>query len=207
MQLFNLDSPLMRFLNMMADVIIISLLWLVASLPIVTIGASTSAAYFVITRRISNREGYVFKDFIKGFKVNFVTATLVFLTLVAILLLGWLNIMNSQYYGAFQIAAVPLNILIILESLFVYVHIFPLASRFDMKYKQLMKSAFLLANKHLLTTIAHVLLLAAVLALCYLYPVFLMFAFGAYCWLSSYLLIRIYRKYRPEMDKDEVLQE
>jgi uncharacterized membrane protein YesL len=205
--MFNLDSPLIRFLNLMADVMIVSGLWILGSIPIITIGTSTSAAYYVMTRRISNRESYVLKDYFKAYKENFVTTVLVFVTLIAILFLVYLNILNISFYGPIQIVALPMNIILGIEAVFVYMHVFPLASRFDMKYKTLMRSAFLMANKHLITSVAHAALFVGVLFISYLYPLLILFAFGIYCWLSSYLLMRVYRKYRPELDKDEEINE
>jgi uncharacterized membrane protein YesL len=188
---------------MVADVMIISLLWILTSLLVVTIGASTTAAYYVLTRRISNREGYIIRDYFTAFKTNFVTATLAFMTLAALMIIPLLNISNIGFYGSFSIVALPLNIMMLAEAVFVYIHIFPMASRFDMKYRQLMKSAFLIANKHLFTTVTHAVFFVGIIMLCYLYPIFLLFSVGAYCWLSSYLLMRVYRRYRPEMDKDK----
>jgi uncharacterized membrane protein YesL len=156
-----------------------------------------------MTRRISNRESYVIRDYFKAYKENLLTTVLVFITLAAVLFLVYLNILNITFYGPLQIVALPMNIILGIEAVFVYMHIFPLAARFDMKYKALMRSAFLMANKHLMTSLAHAALFAAVLFASYLYPLLLLFAFGIYCWLSSYLLMRVYRKYRPEMDKDE----
>ncbi|MCL2701990.1 MAG: DUF624 domain-containing protein [Defluviitaleaceae bacterium] len=203
MKIFDLDSPVIRFLTMMADVMIISLLWILTSIPIVTVGASTTAAYYVLTRRVSNREGYLLRDYFTAFRINFVNATLAFLTLMVFIIVPLLNIYNIEFYGRFGIVALPLNIVMIAEAIFVYIHIFPMASRFDMKYRQLLKSAFLIANKHLLTTITHAAFFVGVLLLIFYYPILLLFGAGIYCWLSSYMLMRIYRKYRPEMDKNE----
>ena len=44
------DGPLGRFLNSVADMVLLNLLWLLCSLPVVTIGASTVALYTVTLR-------------------------------------------------------------------------------------------------------------------------------------------------------------
>ncbi len=206
MRIFNMDSALMKFLNMAADIMIISGLWLVGCVPVITVGNSTAAAYYVLTRRISNRESYIVKDFFKAYKANMRSAVMVFLTLAAVFYITWFNSHNSAIYGSAQIIALPLNLLIAIEAGLVYIHVFPLVSRFDMKYKALIKTAFIIANRHLPTSVLHVVLLASILFACYIYPLFLLLAFGVYCLLSSYMLIRIYRKYMPEIDKstDEI---
>jgi uncharacterized membrane protein YesL len=71
-----------------------------------------------------------------------------------------------------------------------------------MKYRRLMKAAFLIANKHLFTTFTHAVLFLAIIVSFFIFPILLLFGAGIYFWMSSHLLMRVYRKYRPEMDKD-----
>ena len=42
---FDMDSPVMQAMNKLGSVILMSLLWLVCCLPVVTIGAATAALY------------------------------------------------------------------------------------------------------------------------------------------------------------------
>ena len=69
--LIDLDNPLMRFLSKVADVLTLNLLFLVCSIPIFTIGASTTALYYCFFKMKDNEEGYLFKKFFKSFKENF----------------------------------------------------------------------------------------------------------------------------------------
>lgn len=73
---FNIDSKFYRFCSYVGDFIILMVLWAIFSLPVITIGASTTAAYYVATRQLSSREGYIWKDFLKSFKSNFIQSTL-----------------------------------------------------------------------------------------------------------------------------------
>ena len=43
--LFDYDSKLFQLLLRVSDLVALSLLWLLCSLPVITIGASTSALY------------------------------------------------------------------------------------------------------------------------------------------------------------------
>lgn len=70
MKFFSVDSPLYRFLNTFWDIVKLNFLWLVFSLPIVTIGASTVAAFSVGLKMSDNAEGYIFKAFWEAFKRN-----------------------------------------------------------------------------------------------------------------------------------------
>lgn len=46
--LFKYDSPFVQICNKIVDCICLSVLWLVTSLPVLTIGASTTALYYAI---------------------------------------------------------------------------------------------------------------------------------------------------------------
>jgi len=50
------------------------------------------------------------------------------------------------------------------------------------------------------------LLVAAVLSFFVVTPIAVFVAPGAYAFLSSYMIMRIFKKYRPEMDKDPMLE-
>ena len=76
-RLFDLDSPLMRFLSGAADLAALNLLWLACCLPVVTIGPSCTALYYV-ARRIARREAPpVAKTFFRAFRANFRQSLLV----------------------------------------------------------------------------------------------------------------------------------
>ena len=44
---FNYDNPVWRFIGKFFDVMVLNLLWVICSIPIFTIGASTTAVYYV----------------------------------------------------------------------------------------------------------------------------------------------------------------
>lgn len=54
---FDLDAPLFRFLTRVADMVILSLLWLIGSLPLFTLGISSTALYYAVNKSlIEDRE-------------------------------------------------------------------------------------------------------------------------------------------------------
>ena len=206
---FSLDGPFNKYGGMIADMIILSLMWLLFSLLGLglTIGASTSAMFFVSTRRIANREGYITSDFWMAFKANFKKATQIWLIILVLVWLIWFNLNNIEVVGGLQVIIFPAQIVLLAEIGLMSVYLFPMNARFDMGLKQLFKSSFYMANRHLLTSVSCLcLLIAAVLSFFIMPPLALFLAPGAYAWLSSYMIMKIFKKYRPEMDKDPVLE-
>ena len=45
--LFNLDGPLMQLINKVVYSVYLNILWFICCIPIVTIGASTTALFYV----------------------------------------------------------------------------------------------------------------------------------------------------------------
>ena len=70
MKFFSIDSSLYRFISTLWEVIKLNILWILFSLPIVTIGAATVAAFSVTLKMVDDHEGYVGRQFIKAFKEN-----------------------------------------------------------------------------------------------------------------------------------------
>ncbi len=70
MKLFSVDGPLYNFFSRLLDMIKLNFLWLLCSLPVVTIGASTAAAFAVTLKMVDEREGYIAKQFFMAFKAN-----------------------------------------------------------------------------------------------------------------------------------------
>lgn len=82
MKLFNIDSPFMNFLSRVADLIILNILWLLCCIPIVTIGASTTALYHVMRHWLNDEVTSVTKDFFQSFRADCKQSTLVYLLLL-----------------------------------------------------------------------------------------------------------------------------
>lgn len=79
MSVFNVNSNFARFMSRAVDVLELNILWMIFSLPLFTIGASTCAAYYVTLKMVDEEEGYIGKMFVKAFKDNFKQGTLMWL--------------------------------------------------------------------------------------------------------------------------------
>ncbi len=84
--LFDVDSPLMSGLQKVFDCILVSLCWVTACLPIVTIGPSCGALYRTVCHSIRREEGSVLKTFWDTYRANLKTGVLVWLPILALYL-------------------------------------------------------------------------------------------------------------------------
>ena len=93
-------SPLISVLDTLGSLFTLNLLFLLFSLPVVTIGASVTAMYTVTLRMIDKREGKVFAGFWGAFKKNFKKATIIWmLILLALVSLFGMLLYTNTYEG------------------------------------------------------------------------------------------------------------
>ena len=199
---FNLDGPFHKWGTEVADVMLLSLLWLVCSLPIFTIGASTTALYYVFGKKVRGEDPYVFRHFFKSFKQNFKQST----ALTFMLGLLWLSV--YLYYkiitgGDTKIWLQVMALFYIVQVTVITLYIFPVLSRFEMTIKNLFIASFLYGNRHLFTTfICGILFVVAVFFTISLTP-FSIFAFGIYALISSYFFQKVFTRHIENSIKED----
>lgn len=196
---FRFDGKFYKFGTLLGDLMILTLLWTLTSLPLITLGASTTAMYYVTTRQLSNREGYVSRDYFRSFKENFIQATGVTLLFALVFIILRINLYilpgNSPLF--------PMQFVLIAVATAVLVFVFPVLSRFKLKFFELLRTSFFLAIRHFPTTITCLVLLAAAYLLVMRWPIIFVVCAGVYGILTSLMFMRIFKKYLPEMDTDE----
>ncbi len=132
MNLFHINSPFASAVSKLVQMLWAGILWFVCSIPVVTVGAATTALYEVLLKMEKNREGYVGASFLRAFRKNFKSATLVWIPLIAA---GVVFLVNLFYYavlggGQFPVQSVVFAVLWLLTvTLFGY--IFPVLARFE----------------------------------------------------------------------------
>ena len=61
--MFSYDNKVFDVINKIVDWLFVSLLWLLFSLPVVTVGASTTALFETVHKVIRRGKGYVWRTF------------------------------------------------------------------------------------------------------------------------------------------------
>ena len=208
-EFFSLEGPFNKYGGFIADMFILNLMWIIFSIPLITIGASTSAMFYVATRRIADREGYITSDFWYAFKANFKRATMLWLIVFFIGgVLLW-NIFGGamEYVPERTVGFVfPAQIIFFIQLLLLNSFIFPVTARFDMKVVEVLKYSFFMANRHLLTSLLCAITLVGLVFLSWLSPMVFFIAPGVYACIASFLIMRIFKRYRPDMDPDPIVE-
>ena len=146
-----MDSPLMRFLTKIADLMVLNILFCVTSIPLITIGASWTALYSVTLKMVRDEEGSVSRSYFRSFRQNFRQATLLWLGVLVVLALLVLDIrvLNGMTGGtAPGLLRVGVEILALL-GIMVLQYLFPSLARFEASLADTLKNACMMALAHL----------------------------------------------------------
>ena len=146
-----MDSPLMRFLTKIADLMVLNILFCVTSIPLITIGASWTALYSVTLKMVRDEEGSVSRSYFRSFRQNFRQATLLWLGVLVVLALLVLDIrvLNGMAGGtAPGLLRVGVEILALL-GIMVLQYLFPSLAKFEASLADTLKNACMMALAHL----------------------------------------------------------
>lgn len=208
---FNYDNPVWRFIGKFGDLIILNILWMVCSIPVFTIGASTTAVYYVTLKLARDDDGYTIKSFFKSFKENFKQSTAIWLILLAAgLVLGFdLFFFVRLFTGSQSFKTVMLTIFVamLLIYLALFTYIFPLQSRFYNPVKRTFFNAFFMSLRHLLHTIAMIAIDGALIVAGFVFMVppvsmlLMLFGFPLLAFVNSYILTPVFAKYMPKEER------
>lgn len=209
LRLFGEESAFGRFLNRLYVIIVSNLLFVLFSLPVITIGASLSAMNYTLMKfQRGDRHFKVTSMFWRGFKESFKKATIAFVVYAALLLVQALEISWCRQFSgpmaAFQYALIGL---MVLETILA-IYLFPVIAAFNGSLGELLKNAlfFAFTKPHwmLVCLALHVVPVAATYIYLQYLPLWsflwLMIGFGGIAWISSRIMLREFIPFLPEVD-------
>lgn len=204
---FSPDNPVMEFIAKIFDLVVLNLIFIFSCVPIITIGASTSALSYVTLKMVRGEDPYIWRNFWKSFRQNFKQGTLVWiLSILIFIFLGMdFYIINSQNTSLFAVVRILLWI-VCAVALSVFLYVFPVISHFVCTTKQALKNALLMTFGHLPYTLVMLAITGLILFLCssstrtFAMVVVLsgICGFSVISFVYSIMFDRIFQKYEPE---------
>lgn len=160
MALFNINGGFAKFVNRALDVLWLNLLWIVFSLPLITVGASTCAAFSVTLKMVDEEEGYIGKQFLQAFKSNFKQGTIMWCITAPLLYFAYL-------VWQVIIVADEVNFLLILGAILysailiaIILYTYPLIARYENTLPNMIKNSIGITTKFFGRTVFIVLMVA-----------------------------------------------
>lgn len=195
MSLFDYDGLFMRICNFLTNAFLITILWLITSLPIITIGASTTAAYEVSFDFIRRNDLSVIGQYFKSFKRNLrqtIPTGIIVLFLFTNILFFMLSPNIHQQIGGFLSIV---YLVLMMEFTLVSLYIFPLLSKFDKDWLTLLKMAFFMSHTNILSSLICLILFISIILISLFWLPFVLMGIGTYCLCSAFYINRLFNKY------------
>lgn len=194
--MFSIDGKFFKALTKIGDFIIIGIITVLCCLPVVTIGASLTAAYYVGMKLVRDEEGYVTKDFFKAFRTNFKQSFLIelFIAVLGAVLIADVNICYqwSRVDGGLPVTLlmfVSIGILLVLVAVVLYV--FAILAKFDNTVRGTLKNALVLAVHHMPQTFIMLIITGGLIIISVQYPPVIIVAVPLGIYVNSFILSRI----------------
>lgn len=195
--LFSCDNILYRILAKFSELLYLGLLWFLFSIPIITIGASTSALYYTINKVVFKKRGKIWENFWSSFKSNFKPATICWLLFLVLYIMTFINFYilrattsNTDSNTDLFFLAV---MLVLITSWANYV--FPYIARFQNTIGITLKNAFLMSLSNFSWSITLVVLCGVAIVISAMYFPLLFIAIPGYMCYAVRTLERVFRKY------------
>ena len=191
------DSKFAQGMESFADAVWLTVLMIITSIPLVTVGASITAAHET-ARRIERGEAHTTAIYFKSFKNNFVKATIIWLILgplLVVIIWSWIFLQLTPLL----IIKFAISILWILVAQWV----FALQARFENSIGRTLINSLIFGVSYAATTFMMFLLDCVFFALLYLslryflqgLPLLILLGWGSLIMLHTPLLERVFAKY------------
>ena len=213
MKFLSYDSPFSQLLLKLCYSCYLNLLWLICCIPIVTIGASTTALYYTSLKIVRGEDQFLARMFFRSFRENFRQSTVLWLLLLAIGL-----VLAGDGYIAYHLRAAStggpavmwtLILALVIAAAVAYVivllFVFPLVASVSNTNWAMLKNSFFIGARYLFCTIlvfaVHFAMFFAVVSI--FTPLFLL-GEGLCALISSYLMSNVLRacSYDPDQEED-----
>ena len=204
----------MRGLTRLADMMILNLLFIVTSIPVVTLGASLTALNFTAMRIGTGECLSVSGDYIRSFQQNFRQGTAIgfVLALLAVVLAAWDYViaqMPLQAESEFALRAIWYVLAFNLVTVTLFV--FPYLANFEGRTGDILRNALLLSWRHLATGLATLAAIALGVGATLFYPhavgyglFWLALGFATIAVASGFLFTRVFRSYLANPPSDRI---
>ncbi len=198
-KIFSTDGAVSKTSDKLVGILFTGLLWIVCSLPLITIGASTTAAYYTMVKTVRKSTGYTSREFFRAFRLNFKDATVISLIYILVAAVLFIDITafspNTDEFSNILILVLYMVAFLAAGS---FLFIFPFLSRFKFNKKELFRFSMLAMFRHLPTAIANLIMLFVTIIGIYLMPWGIFCFPGFFMFALTFLMERVMKFYMPK---------
>ena len=203
MKFFSVDGPLYKIIQGITNIVKINFLWMLFSLPIVTLGGATIAAHDVCMQWIAGEEGYIGRDFVDSFKKNFKVGIPYGLLLLLACYVVWLDFSLFEQIEGNPMILLIMGIIAIFVFLLCFLFAFALQARYENTLVKTLKNSADISMKFFVRTLTLIIAIALQVALFSwnIVTMFVGFLVGPAC--IIYTISSYARIFFNELEKEE----
>ncbi|MBO7449637.1 MAG: YesL family protein [Clostridiales bacterium] len=200
------NSRFYRFGDKLGDIMALSLLWFVFSIPLITFVPSCSALYYAINRRKEKESDTPSKDFLHSFKTNLKQGSVIGLIYLIYTAIAVGNILIGRYgIGNVKLPSFyfPLSFILLLPIIFSLPFVIVCLARFENTTKKTIINGFTLSTMYMGKSLFTIIAMIVTLAIIVVFPPSILFLPALTCMLIVDSLEKAIR-YTANMPKGEI---
>lgn len=196
-KLFNADGKFVELMNRVGDFVLLNLCFIIACLPIVTVGPALISLYYISIKLYKREDINVVRSYFKSFKESMKAGLG-----IGIAMLFFTVIFGVDFYIFFKTEAQISGLLVVglvisfIAYLITICYLFPLIARYENRLLNNWKNAFLLSVKYFPKTILMItsvlIIITSVALLTSLRPILLVFGFATLAYLHISFLMTVF---------------
>ena len=207
----SMDSGLVRGLSKAADFAILNFLFILACLPVFTIGAALSSLYAMLFKISTDREGPVAASFFKELRTNLKKGVLLgslYLSIGALITVNFYFVLRQEMSGFVGGISIILGVASMLFFM-LSIYSFALQGRFENTIINTVKNSLLMSVRHfpgtllllLINVVPLILMVSFPILFIYAFPFFLFIGFSLICYINVLIFNKIFAHYIPKEEE------
>lgn len=198
--IFEFEGSFYTYTGKIFDLIVVSVLWVLGSLPVVTFGASCSALYAAVSRSVRRDTGTAVTQFWRSYRRDLRSSLPVWMCFGAAIFVLLLNfgIVRGRTEGLTSLFFMMFYGFLTLLLIMACCYAFPALSRFDMPGGWIVKLSFYLLVRHLPVSLMLLALFAGAYLLILWKVMLVVIVPGVAALLASFLIDPILDRHMPD---------
>ena len=152
-KLFSLDSGLYKFMSRLFDMLKLNAMWILCSIPIVTIGASTTAAFTITLKMVDEEEGYIAGPFLKEFKANLFKGSAIGLIQLFATYAIYLDFQLARVSERYGTLCTVVGVIAIVMTVMHFLYAYALLARYENTIVNTLRNSYSICVKYFLKTL------------------------------------------------------
>ena len=202
-QFFDYNNNVFRVLGGLADCLILGALWIVCSIPVVTMGAATAAVYHAVNKSIAHGQGYAFREYCTALKTDLKQTTGAWLLwgilaafLAADLVVTRQFLAQGSALGALYYFFIVLSAMALAWEFYLTAYM----ARFEGTIRESMKKTLVMVVANLGWSALLVAVFVLFVLMCNDTQCLIVLFPGVFALVKNYVLEKVFRKYRTPED-------